>query len=139
MDALLNSLEKDTKIIIKWFRENYFQLNVDTCHLLTSHHSKDIVINVEDEIIECSSSVKPLGVTIDNKLNFDEQVSKLCKKASQKIHALARISNFMSQDKLRIIMSAFIESQSGYCPLVWMFHSRALNNRINRLYERALR
>ena len=35
-------------------------------------------------------------------------------------------------------MSAFIESQFGYCPLVWMFHSRTLNNRINRLHERAL-
>ena len=97
------------------------------------------IINVEDEIIECSSSVKPLGVTIDNKLNFDEHVSKLCKKASQKIHALARISNFVSQDKLCIIMSAFIESQFGYCPLAWMLHSRTLNNRINRLHERALR
>ena len=139
MDTLLNSLEKDTKILIKWFRDNYFQFNADKCHLLISHHSKDILINVEDEIIECSSSVKLLGVTIDNKLNFDEHVSKLCKKASQKIHALARISNFMSQDKLRIIMSAFIESQFGYCPLAWMFHSRTLNNRINRLHERALR
>ena len=36
-------------------------------------------------------------------------------------------------------MSAFIESQFGYCPLVWMFHSRALYNCINRLHERALR
>ena len=81
MDTLLNSLEKDTKILIKWFRDNYFQPNADKRHLLISHHSKDILINVEDEIIECSSSVKPLGVTIDNKLNFDEHVSKLCKKA----------------------------------------------------------
>ena len=51
-----------------------------------------------------SSSVKLLGVTIDNKLNFDEHVTKLCKKVSQKIHALARMSNYMSQDKLRILM-----------------------------------
>ena len=36
-------------------------------------------------------------------------------------------------------MKAFISSEFGYCPLVWMFHSRKLNNRINRLHERALR
>ena len=30
-------------------------------------------------------------------------------------------------------------SQSSYCPLVWMFHSRQLNNRINHLHEMALR
>ena len=36
-------------------------------------------------------------------------------------------------------MKAFINSQFGYCPLVWMNHSRKLNNRINRIHERALR
>ena len=36
-------------------------------------------------------------------------------------------------------MKSFIFSQFGYCPLVWMFHSRKLNNRINRIHERALR
>ena len=36
-------------------------------------------------------------------------------------------------------MKAFICSQFGYCPLVWMFHSRKINNRINSLHERALR
>ena len=35
-------------------------------------------------------------------------------------------------------MKAFIESQFQYCPLVWMVHSRTLNNRINKLHERAL-
>ena len=36
-------------------------------------------------------------------------------------------------------MNSFITSQFGYCPLVWMFHSRELNNRINRIHERSLR
>ena len=36
-------------------------------------------------------------------------------------------------------MKTFIESQFNYCPLVWMFHSRILNDKINKLHERALR
>ena len=36
-------------------------------------------------------------------------------------------------------MKAFIESQFNYCPLIWMLHSRALNNKINRIHERALK
>ena len=132
-------VEKTMMILIQWFRDNYLKLNADKCHLLISNHSKDITINVEEELIECESSVKLLGVTLDSKLNFNEHVSNICKKASQKIHALARISNYMCQEKLRVVMKAFIESQFGYCPLTWMFHSRTLNNRINRLHERALR
>ena len=30
-------------------------------------------------------------------------------------------------------------SQFSYCLLVWMFHSRTLNNKINPLHERCLR
>ena len=36
-------------------------------------------------------------------------------------------------------MKAFITSQFSYCPLIWMFHSRSLNNKINRIHERARR
>ena len=36
-------------------------------------------------------------------------------------------------------MKSFITSRFGYCPLVWMFHSRGLNNRINKIHKKALR
>ena len=36
-------------------------------------------------------------------------------------------------------MKAFIASEFGYCPLVWMFQSSKLNSRVNKLHERALR
>ena len=38
-----------------------------------------------------------------------------------------------------MLLRAFIESQFSYCPLIWMFHSRTLNNKINRLHEKVLR
>ena len=56
-----------------------------------------------------------------------------------KLNALARIAGYMDFPKPRLIMKAFITSQFGYCPLIWMFHSRALNNKINSIHERALR
>ena len=92
-----------------------------------------------NELISAEGSVTLLGVTIDNKLDFSEHIELLLKKGSQKIHALARISKYVSQEKLKLIMNTFVKSQFNYCPLLWMFHSRTLNNRINRLHERALR
>ena len=50
-----------------------------------------------------------------------------------------RVAHFMNKDKLKTLMKAFIESQFAYCPLIWMFHSRELNNKITKLHERALR
>ena len=45
----------------------------------------------------------------------------------------------MSFEKKRIPLKAFIESQFGFCPLTWMFHSRKANNKINYIHERASR
>ena len=66
-------------------------------------------------------------------------VTKLCKKAGQKLHALARISNLMSLEKRKLLMNSFISSQFSYCPLIWVCHSRKLNNRLNKIHERVLR
>ena len=35
-------------------------------------------------------------------------------------------------------MNVYFMSRFGYCPLVWMNHSRTLNNCINGLHKRAL-
>ena len=66
-------------------------------------------------------------------------MNTLLKKANKKYHALARVCNYMDAKKRRVLMNAFITSQFSYCPLVWMFHSRTLNNRINKIHEKALR
>ena len=123
---------------MQWFNENYMKSNNDKCHLLISSPD-DVSIKIGCEEISNEKQVKLLGVTIDHKLNFNDHVSKLCKKASTKLHALARVSKYIPMNKLRIIMKAFIESQFGYCPLIWMFHTRTLNNRINKIHESALR
>ena len=62
----------------------------------------------------------------------------LCKKGNLKLHALMRCVKFMSTEKRRLIFKAFI-SQFSYSPLVWMFHTKQLNNQINSLHGKALR
>ena len=139
INAIINKLVNDTSILIRWFNDNYFKMNADKCHLLVTKQEDNVYATIDGHTIPTSKSVKLLGVQIDNNLDFNEHVSNICKKVSKKLHALRRVSCFISKSKLRIIMKAFIESQFGYCPLVWMFHSRTLNNRINALHEKALR
>ena len=78
-------------------------------------------------------------IEIGTNLNFDDHVISLCKKAGRKLAVLARLYKFMSVKQKRILMKTFVESQFGYCPLIWMFHSRKLNSKINHLQERSLR
>ena len=139
IDNILGQLENEGNILIKWFSNNYMKANADKCHLLVTNNAENYSINLGGIKIDNSSKEKLLGILVDNQLKFDRHIKNhLCKKASNKLHVLIRISHFMSNDKLRLLMQAFINSQFGYCPLIWMFHSRQLNNHINRIHKRAL-
>ena len=78
-------------------------------------------------------------IILDSKFSFKDHINNLCKRAIQKLNALARIAPYMCLEKRKTVMKAYVASQFGYCPLVWMFHSRSLNNKINSFHERALR
>ena len=141
---LLKSLENETSIVLNWFKINEMKSNSDKCHLIVAEninrtYSSTSFIYLGNEFLECEDSVKLLGVNIDKNLTFNEHVSTLLKRANQKLHALMRISKLLGEDKLKLIMKTFIESQFNYCPLLWMFCSRTINNKINKLHERALR
>ena len=97
-------------------------------------------IKIGEQIIWESKQEKLLGITVDKNLKFDKHVENICKKASAKVTALARLIKIVPMEKKKILMNSFVESQFSYCPLVWMFCcSRKLNNRINHIHERGLR
>ena len=112
--------------------------NSDKIHLVMSCE-EEITTVIDGLPIDFSKAEVHLGITINHELKFDDHVNRLCKKASLKLNALARIAPSLNVSEKRIIMKSFIESQFGYCPLIWMFHCRGLNNKINRIHERALR
>ena len=138
IDVTLEKLEEVGKVLFEWFSNNFLKANADKCHLILST-DEPFSINIDNEVIKNSNNKKLLGINLNNRLGFDTHVANICSRVSKKLHALARISQYMSIHKRRMTMKAFIASEFGYCPLVWMFHSRKLNSRVNKLHERALR
>ena len=111
--------------------------NLGICHLLLTTKSPEVV-SIDGIQITSSTAETLLGITIDSELSFENHLSVICNKVSRKINALGWIANYMPLER-SIVMKTFIESQLNYCPLIWMFHSRTINNKINHLHERALR
>ena len=138
IEDVLSNLQGASEKLFSWFSANHLVANAGKCHLLTSSNLP-VDIRITNTKISNVERVKLLGVNIEGRLNFDYHVNTLLKKANKKYHALARVCNYMDTKKRRVLMKAFITSQFSYCPLVWMFHSRTLNNRINKIHERALR
>ena len=140
LESLILKLEHDSLLTIEWFDSNCMKLNPDKCHLLLSGYKLQWKwAMVGNERIWESQREKLLGVIIDNNLDFNDHLSSICLKAGRKVTALGRICKYINLDKRRILFKAFIQSQFAYCPLVWIFHSRGIETKINRLHERVLR
>ena len=137
IDDLIDSLEKASSSLFKWFKDNLFKGNPDKCHLLVRTNEKT-KIDIGEFSIENSDCEKLLGIRIDNKLKFDYYVSDMYKNVNRKINALARIAPFININKRCILMKSFFRSQFHYCP-IWMCHSRTNNRKVNRLHEICLR
>ena len=139
LNNLLDVLKQDTNILLEWFKVNEMKPNPDKCHLIIANQDDTFTVKLGNEVISNEKSVDLLGIKFDRNLKFDDHVNKLYKKGNQKLHALARIARYLDSEKLKMLMNTFITSQFNYSPLIWMFHSRALNNKINKLHKRALR
>ena len=85
-----------------------------------------------------SSSKQKRWIKVDTKLNFNEHLNNIISKVSRKVNALSRAVPYMRVSKRKILLNSFFNSQFSYCPLIWMFYSRIMNNEINWLRERCM-
>ena len=136
--SIPDKLEISSSILFTYLRNNYMKANTDKSNLLLSGKN-NLTPNIGGNVIESEDNQVLLGITINSNLPFNKHFNNLCKKASAKQNALANISDYMNLLKRRITMKSFIISQFDYSPLIWMFHSKILNNNINSIHERALR
>ena len=138
LDTVILNLEEIASTLLDWFQYNHLKANAEKCHLILSTKN-ELSAKIGNSVIKNSKCEKLLGILVDCDLNFDLQLKAVLAKVSKKLNALRRVATYMTIEKRRIVMKAFIQSQFSYCPLVWMMHSRSFNNRINCLHERALR
>ena len=134
ISSVIFELQRIAKKIFDWCKNNYMNANPGNCHAMLSSNTQ-LEIRFENTSIALSLSEKLLGITLDSELKFEKHINKIFNLVNKKLNALHRIANHMSLDKRKMLLSALIESQFSYCPLIWMFHSRTLNSKINRLLE----
>jgi len=144
IETIIKSLETDISILNLWFDNNGMVLNASKCQFMVIESSRatrkeTAKLKILDETLEEIKCGKLLGVTVDNNITMEKHIKSICKKASNKLYALARMSPFLNKQKRVVLMKAFIISQFNYCPIVWMFCLNKSNSLINRIHERALR
>ena len=141
---LNNTLQNEVLVFLEWFENNQLVANPDKFQLMYLGYRLNNVdtlpkISLSHVEIKPKKSVKLLGVTLDNKLDFNEHVNNICKVASQNTNCLARIRNYIDVKHSRILYNAYIKSVFGYAPLIWMFCQKSSYKKIESVQKRALR
>ena len=136
-------LESECKKAISWFQSSKMMVNPGKFQGIIidkkkQNHTAEY-ISIDQKNMKTSSSVKHLGFHIDDKLNFNLLITKICRSAANQLHALIRLRMFLHFEEKKTLINSYFYSSFNCCPLVWMFSRAKPLNKVEYLQKRALR
>ena len=96
-----------------------------------------MTISINDEDINPNNSVKLLGITLENKLNFEKHIIPICKSTSCQFNPLFGLKKFLGFKERKTLIENFIYTNFNYCPLVWHFCNQKSSQKVENLQKRA--
>ena len=142
LEELKGKLSDDSKVAIDWLNNNQMIANPSKFQAIILNKSKDHIltdINIEGHNIKSSDLVTLLGIDIDDKINFDSHIGKLCTKTGGQLNCLYRFNKYLSVSAKKLAINSYIYSNFSYCPLVWHCSSTKSKNSIENMQKRALK
>ena len=79
------------------------------------------------------------GIMIDEKMNFNLHIHKICLTYANQLNALVRLKRFLGNEKRKVLINSFVLSNFKYCALVWMLTNAKSVHKIEAIQKRALR
>ena len=101
-------------------------------------NTQEAQIFIDNEEIECTSSLMPLGVHIDIKLSFGTHIQEVCQKANCKIGVLLRMKNLIPEKKKLHLLKEVILPSLNYHSLVLLFLRASDQQKLERIKEKGI-
>ena len=133
---LVKILEEGSNVALDWLESNEMIANPEKFNVLIVKKDRSdtsgVPIKLKDNNIQSKTNIKPLGIKLDNRLNFDPHIADLCKKAATQLNVLKRLKSFIGLEERKTLVESFIYSNFNYCPLVWHFSSAKSAQRVEK-------
>ena len=130
--------ETESNTAIEWFQNNKMMVNAGKFQAIITYKEKKYYTNetlkIKDKIIKPSSSVKLLGVQIDEQVSFNLYICNICRSTANQLNALIRLKRFLAFEKKKTLINSYFYSNFNYCPLVWMFSSTKSLNKVESFF-----
>lgn len=143
IDVLSDRMNCELDKINNWLRTNKLKLNVSKTKVMVIRHPSMAAavnrITVDGEELEVVNSIKYLGVMIDHKLDFKENVDYVCKKVAKKVGVLSRLANNITMGARISIYKAIIAPHFDYCSTLLFLSNQSAFDRLQLLQNRAMR
>ena len=121
--SLFNTCEIGLGKFADWCSANRLSLNVSkTNYMLFSNLSLPSnlpLLSINNTSIERASSVRFLGVELDDKLKFQIHINNISCKISKIAGILSKLAYFVPQEVLITLYHSLIEPYLNYCPLIF--------------------
>ena len=136
----IDALSQESELAVDWFKVNMMEANPTKFQAIILRNVDDSTnIPIRDNIVPSAKQVKLLGVTIDDKLDFHQHVSIICRRAGAQLRILQRLSSYIDETSRMSILRCFVLSNFNYCSLVWNFCGAEYTSKMGRIQFRALK
>jgi len=118
----LANMEQCSSSLQDWFINNGMMLNPDKSEVLLigsktqlRSFADNFSLRIANSSIAGCSAMKSLGVTIDDKLTFNQHVNSVVKACNYHIHALRHIRPCLDRNTANMIACSIVGSRLDYC------------------------
>ena len=139
---IIQTLNSELKLIDEWLINNKLKVNYDKSKFLVFSYQKSISISplqFGSNIISQANSIKFLGITLNDKLNFKEHIEYICSKVSKSIGLLYRLNKFLPSDSLKMLYHTLVVPHISYGIEAWYGAPQCARSRVKVLQKKAIR
>ena len=125
--TLFSTVNKELEKLGDWFSANRLSLNIKKTKYTFFHKNsvKDNIplklpdLHISNKSIERKSSIKFLGVMLDEHIAWNDHIHAIEKKLAKNIGLLYRARQFLDKESLKTIYFSYIHSYLNYANIAW--------------------
>lgn len=105
--------------IIHWMSSNSLKLNEEKTEFIVFNNKQDfsdtMILNVGNNKIKASNTIKILGVTFDQRLSLEKQITNTCRTTYIQTRKINSIRKYLTQNATQTLIQALVTVRLDYC------------------------
>lgn len=145
MSSLKSRVEESIQSLQSWFQSNSLKMNPGKTDFIligtkaSIRKTADFHINISGTTIKPSTTVKALGVLLDQHLTWEAHISMITRRCNAILISLYKIRSHLSHDALKLLVAAHVFPHLYYCMSVWGGAADCHLNRLQKVQNFAAR